>query len=247
MKTEQRKACKAPKPQQWSLFSGCCASHIPHPNTPSDRGHWRADAPSPLACVSPITSCLIPVHFQETLCSSASRLKIISSSSNFVNFSSLKGSQLGEELCNLTVSWGNSPVKCIPIAYPSPWCISLLLRRESLPWESPQQERRTWRSLLKAHPGHCLSLWCFCTQRAAVGRSTPRNTAISNSSNILAKWYQIKSNQLQISPQFSQLGLYLVPSLSIAFPNMGEECIKTSPTQDMTWQRLGRNFAILWY
>lgn len=76
-----------------------------------------------------------------------------------------------------------------------------------------------------------LSSLCFYTRRAAVGRSTPLNTAISNSSNILAQRYQIKSNQLQISSQFSQLGLYLAPSLSIAFPNMGEECIKTSPTQ----------------
>lgn len=86
-----------------------------------------------------------------------------------------------------------------------------------------------------------LSSLCFCTQRAAVGRSTPFNTAINNSSNILAQRYQIKSNQLQISSQFSQLDLYLAPSLSIVFPNMGEECIKTSPTQDMTWQHLGRN------
>lgn len=235
------------KSLQWCLFSGPCTSHIPHPNTSSDRRHWRADAPSPLACVSTITFCLIPTHYQESLCSSASRLKIISSSSYFVNFSSLEWSQLGEELCNLTVSWGNSPVKCIPIAHPSPWYISQLLQEESLPWESPQQERRTWRSLLKAHPGHCLSfLWCSCTQRA-VGKSISRNTAISNSSNILDKWYQIKSNQLQISQQFSQLGLYLALSLSIAFPNMGEECLKTSPTQDMTWQHLGRNFAILWY
>lgn len=94
---------------------------------------------SPQACVSPISSCLIPVHFQETLCSSTSRLKIISSSSYFVNFSSLEGSQLGEELCNLTVSWGNSPVKCIPIAYPSPWYISLLLRRESFHERAPSR------------------------------------------------------------------------------------------------------------
>lgn len=86
-----------------------------------------------------------------------------------------------------------------------------------------------------------LSSLCFYIQRTAVGRSTPLNTAINNSSNILPQRYQIKSNQLQISSQFSQLGLYLTPSLSIVFPNMGEECIKTSPTQDMTWQHLGRN------
>lgn len=63
-------------------------------------------------------------------------------------------------------------------------------------------------------------------QNDDTGRSIPCNTAINNSSNILAKWYQIKSNQSQISPQFSQVGFYLAPSLSIGFPKMGEECIK---------------------
>lgn len=114
MKTEQRKAWKAPTPQQWCLFFRPWASHIPHPDTSSDRWHWRADAPSSLACVSPIFYCLIHIHFQETLCSLASRLKIIFSSSYFINFSSLEGSQLGEELCNLTVSRGNSPENVSP-------------------------------------------------------------------------------------------------------------------------------------
>lgn len=187
-----KKSLESTKAPAVMLFLRTLRFSHPHPDTSSDRQHWRADAPSPLACVSPISHCLIPIHFQETLCSLASRLKIISSSFYFVNFSSLEGSQLGEELCNLTVSWRNSPAKCIPIAC-IPRCISPFLLRESLPWESPQQERKTGRSFLKAHSGHCLSLlWCFCTQRAAVRRSTPRNAAISNSSNILAKWYERK-------------------------------------------------------
>lgn len=97
MKTERKRPWKPIKPQQRCPFSGPCILNFSSwcllrqcTEEQTYQAAWH---------VHP------NINFQERVCSSPG-LKNPSLSSYFVNFSSLEGFQLVEELCSLTVSWG---------------------------------------------------------------------------------------------------------------------------------------------
>lgn len=184
------------------------------------------------------------INFQETVCSSPG-LKNPSLSSYFVNFSSLEGFQLVEELCSLTVSWGKYSWAMNPYS-PSITQMHSSVFTKRVPYLTGSRALSRKISCEGALLGTSFSSLMFLHMKSS---NRVRSTLAPVPSITDPMWWL---NGIQSIP-FAYF--FLIPLVAFTWHLLSallshwrtrEECVDKCPTQVMPWLHLRNHSLVLW-